>query len=122
MSLQDQIKSAVGSHGLWKARLKAAIDTASSEFSPGVVRKDDQCEFGKWIHSTTDPALKNSRELLRCKDLHREFHQAAAQVLDLALAGHKEAAKQAMSPSSAFAKASGALTIAMGDWSRAAHG
>jgi hypothetical protein len=47
MNLQEQIKSATGAHGLWKARLKSAIDSGSSQFSPSIVRLEDQCEFGE---------------------------------------------------------------------------
>ncbi len=120
MNLQDQIKTAIGSHGLWKARLRAAITSASSEFSPAIVRKDDQCDFGQWLRSGSDPSLRGSRQMNRCAELHRQFHEAAAKVLALAVEGKKEAAQQAMSPASEFAKVSAALTTAMREWSGSA--
>jgi hypothetical protein len=120
MSLQDQIKSATGAHGLWKARLKSAIEKGSSEFSPGTVRLENQCEFGKWLHSVSDPGIKTSAGYHKCLDLHRQFHEAAAKVLNLALTGQKDAARQAMGLTSDFAKVSGTLTMAMNDWSHSA--
>jgi len=43
MSTQDQIKKAIGAHGLWKTRLAAAIDVGKSEFTVDTVRKDNAC-------------------------------------------------------------------------------
>ena len=119
MTLQEEIKSAVGSHAIWKARLNSAIDTRSSQFAPATVRRDDQCEFGKWLE-TANAAVRASAEYSKCKELHHRFHGEAAKVLDLALAGKKEAARQAVGADGAFVKISSSLTMAMMEWSRAA--
>ena len=101
MSMQDQIKTAVGVHGMWKARLKSAIDKSSSEFTASTVRRDDACEFGKWLKSGVDPAERRSPGYQKCTDLHRQFHEKAAVVLELALAGKTDQAKQAIGPTGA---------------------
>lgn len=120
MNLEEQIKAAIGAHGMWKARLGMAIDTKSSRFSPATVRLDDQCDFGKWLRSVLDPSIKNSASYHTCTDLHRQFHQMAANVLEMALAGRKDAAKQAMGVGSDFGRVSASLTKAMIDWARPA--
>lgn len=117
MTLQEQIKTAIGNHGLWKARLASAIENQASEFSPVTVRRDDQCEFGKWLQ-TVAPSMNGSSSYRKCSELHSQFHGAAAKVLEMALAGKKEPAKQSMAASGEFAKTSGALTVAMMDWVR----
>ena len=118
MSLHSEIRSAIAKHGLWKTNLKAAINTGSSEFSVATVQRDDQCIFGKWLHSLTDPAVKKSEHFIKCKELHRRFHEATAKVLALALAGKKQEAEQAMGGTSDFGKLSATLTIAMMEWAK----
>jgi hypothetical protein len=50
--------------------------------------------------------------------LHRQFHLEAAKLLELAVAGKKDAAKQAMGTSGEFSKVCGSLTMALMQWSR----
>jgi len=105
---------------MWKGRLQSAIEKRSSEFSPAAVRLDDQCEFGKWLLNVPDPAIRSSASYNKCVDLHRQFHQTAAKVLDLALTGNPDAAKKAMGIGSEFGKVSASLTCTMLEWSRQA--
>ena len=118
MKLHDEIRNAIGAHGLWKGRLQSAIDTSSSEYSAETIQRDDQCDFGKWMKGVTEPAIRNSEAYRKCLDLHRQFHKSAAGVLELAVTGKKEAAKKSMAMGSDFARMSAALTSAMMDWSR----
>jgi hypothetical protein len=108
---------AIGAHGMWKTRLKSAIDHGSSEFSPAVVQLDDHCDFGKWLAGAS-PELKASPLYSRCRDLHRQFHSAAAKVLTLALSGKKDKAKHNLD-SGEFSNLSGTLTKTMMDWDKA---
>ena len=117
MSMQDEIRAAIGAHGLWKGRLNAAIQSGTSEVAPSVVQQDNQCAFGKWLHGPTlDPGTKNSREYAECKELHRKFHLAASSALSLALAGKKQEATRATERGSDFAEISANLTAAMTRW------
>jgi len=119
MSTQDQINAAIAAHSMWKARLKAAMQTGSSEFSPSAVAHDDRCDFGKWLHGAAATAFKGSPHHTKCVELHRQFHTVAARVLSLALAGKRDEATRSMSPQGEYAVASGALTKAMMDWKSA---
>jgi len=117
MSTQDQIKKAIGAHGLWKTRLAAAIDVGKSEFTVDTVRKDNACDFGRWLYgSELPPAAKNLAEYETCRRLHAEFHQCAAEVLNLAVGGKKSEAQKAMGATGKFASTSASLTTAMMKW------
>jgi methyl-accepting chemotaxis protein len=117
MNLGEQIQAAMGAHGLWKTRLRAAIESGASDFSVAVVKQDDQCAFGKWLHGDGLGAqMKKSPEYLRCLDLHRRFHLVTAGVLSLALEGKKAAAMNAMELNSEFAQTSAALTLHLIEW------
>jgi len=85
----EEITAGIGAHGAWKMKLKTAIATGSSELKPNVVRCDDQCALGKWLHSTKiDPQTKLGMPYKVNKRVHAEFHECAARVLELALAGN----------------------------------
>lgn len=123
MSIQEEIKKAIGAHGLWKGRLTSAIETGSSEFTPDRIRHDNECDFGRWLYGATiPPATKHTPEYESCRRLHAEFHQEAANVLKLAVTGHKDKAREAMSPRSKFAEVSSHLTSEMMKWIKATVG
>ena len=121
MPLKDEITVAVGAHGLWKSRLRQAIQTGKCEATVQGVRVDNQCKFGQWLYGPsitgTEKALAGYRE---CRELHARFHSAAAHVLELALAGQKTQAEAAMQEGSEFAKISHDLTDAMLRWQKTA--
>ncbi len=48
---KEEITKAIGMHGIWKLRLKQAIDLGSSEFSVEHISPDNECAFGKWLYS-----------------------------------------------------------------------
>jgi len=116
-TLQDQISAAIGAHGLWKRRLRQAIDTGKTDMSVEVVKNDQQCAFGKWLYGPELPAAeKSSAHYKKCADLHRRFHASAAAVMSLALAGKKQEARDALEDNHDFAKISSELTRALTTW------
>jgi chemoreceptor zinc-binding protein len=113
----EQAQAAMRAHTQWKARLNKAIETGSSEFLVDVVRLDDRCDFGKWLHGqvgNSDP------HYIEVKRLHAEFHVAAASVLALAVGGRPAEATAAMAAHTPFARGSASLVLALTAWERAA--
>jgi hypothetical protein len=120
MGTQDQINAAIGAHGMWKARLKPAIEKGTSEFSPATIQVDDRCDFGKWLHGAEKTAFKSSPHYTKRVQLHRQFHIVAAKVLSLALNGKRDEALHFLDLQGEFSLASATLTKAMVDWKSAA--
>ncbi|MDR3487011.1 MAG: CZB domain-containing protein [Bradyrhizobium sp.] len=119
MSLKEEITKAIGAHGMWKARLKMAIETGKTDASVTDVGKDNVCAFGQWLYGpSVDAAMKGSGEFKEVQKLHAEFHKIAAQVLQLALQGKKGEADKVMAQGSAFTDVSGRLTSAMMRWQK----
>jgi hypothetical protein len=111
------IDHAIAGHAKWKFRLRQAIDTGRSEWTPDAVRPDNQCEFGRWLHGL--PLHERQGAHGRAiRDLHAEFHRTAAEVLEHALAGRKDQAAALMAAGGAFAHASSKLTVAMTAWKK----
>lgn len=119
MSTKEEITKAIGAHGMWKSRLRSAIDSGKSEWQPDSVAKDNLCDFGKWIHSLKATPAEAPRAA-KVKDLHAKFHVEASRVLKLAQTGQKAAASQAIAPGSPFDKLTGELTTELMNWSKAA--
>jgi hypothetical protein len=117
MSVHEQIVKSIGAQGLWKGRLRKAVDSGTSDVSVTVARQDTQCDFGKWLYgSDLSKEDKQSTHYNQCRRLHQQFHLEAAKVLTFALANKQLEANQAMEPRGGFATCSGDLTKAMMDW------
>ncbi len=114
----SMLDRAIAAHARWKYRLMEAIETGKSQWHVADMRRDDGCDFGKWLL-----ALPLSERLApscqRVRSLHTDFHSVAADVLELALAGRKEEATAAMALHSRFAAVSSGLTMAVMAWKNA---
>ncbi|THJ17636.1 MAG: hypothetical protein CAF42_004555 [Nitrospira sp. CG24B] len=114
---KENIMKAIGAHGMWKTRLTQAIETGKIGAAVDTVLTDNQCAFDKWLYGTSlDANDKKSSHYEECKTLHAKFHQAAAQVVELAVVGKKREAPQLMSLEGEYPKVSSTLTAAMPTW------
>lgn len=116
MSIHDEIDKAISAHGMWKQKLRTAIDTGECESTPAKVKKDNNCAFGKWLHERIETSAKSSPCCSEVVNLHAQFHNEAGTILDLALKGDKESANIRMSLGQDFSKYSASLTKKMKEW------
>ena len=119
MSMKEQLDKGIAAHGMWKARLRTAIDTGKSDFTVEKVKVDNGCDFGKWLYAL-GPTEKGSPNFAKVKDMHAQFHTEAARILALALAGNKAEAEKGIAMGSKFADLSSKVTGAMMEWKRTA--
>lgn len=115
MVTHEALDAALEAHGKWKARLRDAIATGHSEFTVDVVKRDNACEFGRWLEMLS-PQDKKSDDYLKVKNLHATFHQTAAEILALALAGKKEQAIKLLEFGGKYGNDSGGLVLALNQW------
>ncbi|HLJ19364.1 MAG TPA: CZB domain-containing protein [Stellaceae bacterium] len=116
MKFRTQIDKAIGAHSHWKKRLMRAIETSESALTPDQVARHDACEVGRWLESASIPEARRTADFEACRELHAEFHKAAADVLRLAAAGNRAAALAALGSDSRFANLSSTLTLRMMQW------
>ena len=113
----DEIDRAIYAHGVWKVQLRTAIGKGSSTFTPEKVRCDDCCEFGKWLHGPTiSPEMRQGLPHQVVTRLHREFHLAAAKVLEQAVTHHADDAKALFGGE--FSERSEILVTVLNKWKR----
>ena len=117
MADKSEIDKAVSAHGMWKARLRTAIDTGKLDTPVDTIRVDDQCGFGKWLFGPTLTSVdKASKHYKTVKELHAEFHRSAGRVALLATSGRNTEAEQLMSVGGEYSAISAKLTRAMLEW------
>lgn len=119
--MKEEISAAIGAHGMWKSRLRTAIDTGKIDTPIATISADNQCAFGKWLHGPTIPAgVKGSEDHRKIVSLHADFHRIAAKVADLSTQGKKDEARKMMDMNGEYASASAKLTSAMMEWQKKA--
>jgi hypothetical protein len=110
-----EINAAIQAHDEWKERLLAAVEAGSSDLHPDQVREDGLCVFGQWLASAAAD-LRASLHYERVRDLHAQFHRAAADVLALALSGKGPQALTSLEFGSEYIRASVLLVDEMEFW------
>jgi hypothetical protein len=117
--MRDEIETAIALHSEWTDRLRHAVAsrdlTAGQGFILANVQAYDRCSFGKWLYGPTilAPARASGR-YRRVRELHSDFHDAAATVVMLAVADNLDAAITALD--GAFAQRTKDLVAALRAW------
>lgn len=112
---KQEITRFIGQHSAWKTRLKRAIDSGDHSMVVHDVRRDDQCDFGKWLNSLP-PGARANGHYTNVVSLHSDFHREAASVLELVQAGQHDKANEAIGLRGPFTAASTKLTTEMTKW------
>ncbi len=113
----EKIQKAIAAHANWKAHLREAVETGKFEGTVAIVKRDNRCEFGKWLYGPDFSAAERQTEDYRAViELHAKFHQEAAKVVELVNSGQHDAADEAMALQGSYNKASCALTKELVRW------
>ncbi len=116
MNMQKQLGNALAAHRMWKDRLKRAIDTGATEFQPSIIKMDDQCDFGKWLHHEIPQEMRQTEIYQTVVQIHADFHRQTAAILEMALAGRQTEAEKAMGLGSEWAKVSSGMVSELLSW------
>ncbi|MBK9516686.1 MAG: CZB domain-containing protein [Anaeromyxobacter sp.] len=112
--LVQHLRAALAAHELWRSHLVSAVLTGKATMTVPEARSEDRCDFGRWLLRLG--RLPEVPQVAQVAALHARFHEEAADVLDLALAGRRADATRAIGPGSRFDQASQELTAALGAW------
>jgi hypothetical protein len=114
---KEAIDSALTSHSLWKLRLHGTIETGNSVFNVDLVKDDNACQLGKWLNGLSKEEA-GKPDFIKIKELHTEFHKAAAEILELALNGNKEEALKKIEHDEGYGKITKELVRALNEWKK----
>lgn len=111
-----EITQAIGDHGAWTTRLKAAALSGATTLDPATVADGHVCQFGLWIdhHVKTHPNDHMARRII---DLHQQFHRCAGGVALSIREGSSAAALREIE-GGRLKHATRTLVAAMMDWRR----
>jgi len=116
MDLKKQLSDALSAHRQWKDHLIHAIAIGASEFQPNLVRKDNQCAFGKWLRQEVPQPVQQTAGYQALVQAHANFHLETGHVLELALSGQRQEAEHAIGMGSDWRKRSAELISRLLSW------
>lgn len=113
-----EINKAIGAHGVWKVRLRDAIQKGISDHTPETVGADSACDFGKWLYAI--PHGERHPEFWeRVHKVHAVFHKEAGKILKLALDGKRDEALALVSDlKGEFMQSSIEMTKVLSEWEK----
>lgn len=99
------LDQAIAMHTHWKTRLRAFLKGGAEKLDPTMVRRDDRCDLGQWLHNEGRRHASESAYQALVTE-HAQFHIAAAEIVELAAAGQPEVAVERLTEEDgAFARA-----------------
>ncbi|HMV04662.1 MAG TPA: CZB domain-containing protein [Accumulibacter sp.] len=113
-----ELDAALAAHVVWMSDLRQAIVNATA--TPGVecVRADDKCPFGRWLYGSSLSLEERATDYYReVRQLHAEFHEVGARVLELAGQGRVFEAYRILYGE--YLTMSGRLALAIRAWQKA---
>lgn len=86
----DQI---IAIHKAWDECLyRYVIGTSDDDMQPEVLRTDDRCILGTWLHGVGKSQLGSYVTYAKLLETHRDFHHQAAEIVALKQMGHVDKA------------------------------
>ena len=93
-SSADALEAARDAHKAWGLACARRSRPAQSATTVEQAAADDQCAFGKWLHSPGEFRARHPDRWQEIHDLHEQFHRNAAHVLKLAITGQQRQAEE----------------------------
>jgi methyl-accepting chemotaxis protein len=96
---------AIQKHVEWKFKFRRAID-GNETLDATAISKDNNCEFGKWLHGEAKTLYGQNAIYAKCVAAHAAFHVEAGKVATAINAKKKDEAERLLSAGSGFSETS----------------
>jgi methyl-accepting chemotaxis protein len=106
------LNNAIQRHAEWKFRFRKALHDDES-LDATAISKDNNCEFGKWLHGEAKARYGKCASLANCLAHHAAFHLAAGKVAEAINARKKDEAERMLAIGSAYDLASKGVGVAI---------
>ncbi len=107
-NLKAECDKAIAAHAAWKFKIKQLI-SGDAQIDAATARLHDQCDFGKWLASSGTRAELGA-DFEAINTAHKQFHNAAADVVETHNRGQRDKAAEKLSMTGAFSVAGANLT------------
>lgn len=109
------IQRAIGAHGAWKTKFRAAARTGHLPATVQTIAADDQCEFGRLLKALA-PDLQDDADFAAIRRMHADFHMRAGRLAQHIVAGDADRVNFELGKDGAFETCSHALSARLADW------
>jgi methyl-accepting chemotaxis protein len=106
------LDSAIQKHAEWKYKFRTALHSGEP-LDAAAISKDNNCEFGKWLHGEAHSLYGNNSHYAECLTDHAAFHVEAGKVAAAINAKKAEEAEKMMAPGTPYSEASKKVGIAI---------
>ena len=106
------LDSAIQKHAQWKFKFKDALHS-KEHMDAAAISKDNNCEFGKWLHGDAKAQLGKEVSYTECVADHAAFHVEAGKIAAAINAKKPDEAARLMAAGSAFDQASKRVSISI---------
>ena len=111
---------AIQKHAEWKFKFRTAIHQ-NEQLDASAISKDNNCEFGKWLHGEAKAQLGRLGSYVKCVADHAAFHTEAGKVAAAINAKKLEEAEKMMASGTPYSEASKRVGIAIIELKNASH-
>lgn len=119
--LKRRSNDAIWTHHTWVSILRRAIAQRCCEHTVAAIRDAGNCEIGRWLNDEISPEFRATELYSSTHRTHERFHEEAAGVLRLALAGDKPAALARMERGGTFFLAAANMRSVLYEWAATAQ-
>lgn len=106
------LNNAIQKHAEWKFKFRNAI-YSNETMDVAAISRDNNCEFGKWLHGEAKALYGKTATYARCAANHATFHVEAGKVAAAINAKKKDEAERMLSTSSPFSEISKKVAVAL---------
>ncbi len=114
------LDNAIQKHAQWKFRFIDALHT-KEHMDAAAISKDNNCEFGKWLHGDAKAEFGQVGSYAKCVADHAAFHVEAGKIAVLVNANKTQEAERLMAKGSAYDEASKKVAVSIIELKNAAH-
>ena len=111
---------AIQKHAQWKFKFRDALHN-KEQVDAAAISKDNNCEFGKWLHGDAKAQFGTVGSYAKCVTEHTAFHVEAGKVAVLVNAHKSDEAERLMAAGSAYDQASKRVAVSIIELKNATH-
>ena len=107
-NIKEECVKAIAAHAAWKFTFKQLI-SGEAKVDAATTRMHDRCDFGKWLAASGTRADLGA-DFEAINTAHKQFHSAAADVVEAHNRGQNDKVNENLSMTGAFSVAGANLT------------
>jgi len=111
---------AIQKHAQWKFKFLDALHTRE-HMDAAAISKDNNCEFGKWLHGDAKAQFGKEGSYAKCVTEHAAFHVEAGKIAVLVNANKPDEAERMMAARSTYDQASKRVAVSIIELKNATH-